>query len=183
MAIKTKKDVKRKKGTPSKKGKPSRTTTIRETSKLAGLNKRYFSKVKQEFHDIDYADELNQKEKEFLSSFMEENLGARFNHSGKKLNKSKSSKREIYNENNARQRDTYAVGRASGGMVDIDPEVAVSIWQERYVNHNFEDEMFKPKEEIGLMTRREYQRLVDSGADIPEDMVLFYTMYYDLEQS
>jgi hypothetical protein len=183
MAIKTKKNVKRKKVTPSKKGKPARTASARETSKFAGLNKRYFSKVKQEFHDIDYSDKLSYKEKEFLSSFMEEILGARFNHNGKKLNKTKSSKREIYNENNARQRDTYAQGRATGRMVDIDPEVAMSVWQERYINHNYEDDMFKPKEEIGLMTKREYQRLVDSGADIPEDMVIFYTMYYDLEET
>lgn len=181
MAIKTKKNIKRKKGTPSKKGKPSRTTSIRETSKLAGLNKRYFSKVKQEFHDIDYTDQLNPKEKEFLSAFMEEKLGARFNHSGKKLHKSKSSKREIYKENNARQRDTYAQGRATGRIIDIDPETAMGLWQERYVNHNYEDEMFKPKEEAGLMSKREYQRLLDSGADIPEDMQIFYTMYYDLE--
>ncbi len=181
MATKANKNVKRKKSTPSKKNKPQGATSARKTNKLAGLNPRLFSKIKQEFHDIDYAKDLPPKLQEYMASFMEESLGARFNHDGKKHIKSKANKKKIYTENNARQRDTYALTRATGRMVDIDPEIAVSIWQERYLDHDFEDSMLKQEEKPELLTKREFKKLLDSGAEIPFEMLAFYMDYYDLE--
>jgi hypothetical protein len=112
---------------------------------------------------------------------MEEKLGARFNHGGKVHHKSKTSKREIYTENNARQRDVYAQGRASGRKVDIDPEVAMDMWQERYMDMNFEEAILKEKEVQELMSKREFIRLMSSGAVLPFEMVAFYIDFYKLE--
>ncbi len=181
MAAKANKESKRKKSTPSKKNKPTGAASARKADKLAGLKPRFFSRVKQEFHDIDYADSLPQKAQEFLSSFQEESLGARFNHSGKKHYKTKASKRKIYNENNARQRDVYSVYRAAGRMVDIDPEIAIQIWQENHVDYDYEERMLQEQETPELMTKKEFKTLMDSGAEIPFEMFAFYMDYYDLK--
>lgn len=183
MAIKTKKDIKCKKSTQSQESKPKGKKTAREVAKYPGLNPKFFSKVKQEFHDIDYIDELSPKDKEYLSSFMEEKLGARFNHGGKVHHKSKTSKREIYTENNARQRDVYAQGRASGRKIDIDPEIAMDMWQERYMDTDFESIMLKADEVPELMSKREFIKLMSSGAILPFEMVAFYIDFYKLEES
>ena len=181
MANKTKKATRVTESTTSKKNKPSGATTARATSKHPGLNPKLFSRIKQEFHDIDYAEQLSEKDKDYLSSFMEEKLGARFNHDGKKHHKTKSSKRGIYNENNARQRDTYSLGRATGKMVDIDPEIAVGIWQEKYLNYDFEESMIPEKEVPELLTKREFNKLLKDGAELPFEMMAFYIDYYDID--
>lgn len=81
---------------------------------LAGLNPRKFSKIKQEFHDIDYIDKLSEEEKLWLHKFMEEDLGARFNHSGKKIYRKKVDELESYKRNNRRNFDVYSRNRAAG---------------------------------------------------------------------
>lgn len=178
MAKKVKRNQKRKKVTPSKKSKPKRKKTIRDSSYHPALNKRFFSKVKQEFHDIDYAHTLDDKAKAFLASYMEEHLGARFNHSGKKLTKSKAGKQKVYNENNARQRDQYSIARATGRIVDISPELALAMWQERYVNHEATDPLEAVVEQPELLTLQEYTKLRKSGATIPDDLRMFYDALY-----
>ena len=179
MGRTSKKNTGRQKVKPVKKNNPVGAKANTRRGSLEGLNKRKFSKVKQEFHDIDYADQLNDKDKLFLSSFMEEHLGARLNHCGKKHNKSKASKRAIYNQNNARQRDVYSQTKATGRLLD-NPETAIQIWQERYMDVNFEEIMLAKEPAQTIMTRREWIRLLDSGADISEEMRIFYMMYYDL---
>lgn len=89
---------------------------------LAGLNPRKFSRIKQEFHDIDYLDQLNEKELEWLHRFMEEDLGARFNHSGKRIYKKKQDELDSYRRNNQRNFDIYSRGRAQG-LIQLDKEV------------------------------------------------------------
>lgn len=105
------------------------------------MNEKYFSRIKQEYYDIDYINKLSPEEKEWLSSFMEEDLGARFNHGGKKIHKKKSQKRESFNRNNARNRDMYSIAKATGKVVDVDLEDAVKYWEESYVDNNFEDKL------------------------------------------
>lgn len=174
MAKKAPSNKKHKKVTQIKKNKQKRKQTARDAVKNPGLEKRYFSKIKQEVHEIDYAHKLSEKDKAFLSSFNEETIGSRFNHNGKKHYKSKRAKKEIYTENNARNRDQFSISRATGTMVDIDPEVAISIWQEKYVNFDFEEQMLKEPDEAEILTERQYRRLVEDGASIPEEMRLFY---------
>ena len=124
----------------SKRGpEKKRRITRKDASQYPGLNEKYFSRIKQEYYDIDYINKLSSEEKEWLSSFMEEDLGARFNHKGKKIYKKKSKKRESYDRNNARNRDIYSIAKATGKISDVSTEEAVSVWEDNYVNENYED--------------------------------------------
>lgn len=89
--------------------------------KNVGLKKEKFSRIKQEYHDIDYVNKLNPEEKEFLSTFMEEDLGARFNHPKKRLYKEKKDELLSYRRHNARERDTYSRAKAAGKLMFEDP--------------------------------------------------------------
>lgn len=175
MGKKIKKNTGRKKSNSRKKKKQAGRKTIRAATKNAALTKRFFSKVKQEYHDFDYIHQLSEKDKAYLNSFIEEKLNARFNHDGKKLHKTKAQKRAIYTENNARQRDMYSNSKAQGMVIDIDPEKAMDVWQERYINPEFEPIVEETPE---LLTKQEYLKLKKSGASIPQDMIDFYEQYY-----
>lgn len=72
---------------------------------------------------------------------MEEDLGARFNHCGKKIYKKQSKKRESFNRNNARNRDIYSIAKATGKISDVSTEDAVQYWENTYVDNNYEDKM------------------------------------------
>lgn len=61
----------------------------------------------QQWLDFDYLDKLTDKEKAWLSQFCSEYYSADFRTKDRSpLHKSKKKKREIYNSNNARNRDT-----------------------------------------------------------------------------
>lgn len=187
MARKSKKNVSRKKRIGLSSGKKKRRTTAREIAKFAALNPRFFSRVKQEFHDFDYIDKLDDKNKALLNSFIEETLNARFNHNGKKLYKSKKAKREMYRDNNSRQRDVTSLGKARGKYIDIDPNVYIEHEQSRLIDQHlhildFEDAILKPEETPGLLTKREFIKLMDSGAYVPMEIIAFYEEYYNLPE-
>ena len=88
----------------------------RSKTKTPGLQKNLFAKVKQEYHDLDYIDTLSAEEKEFMSQFMEEWLGARLNHERDKMHSTKAERKRVYDMNNARQRDIYSQARAMGKL-------------------------------------------------------------------
>jgi hypothetical protein len=176
---KIKRKVKKKAGTKKKK-------TIRDKNRFSALEKRFFSRVKQEYHDFDYIDKLGDKDKSILNSFIEESLGARFNHDGKKIYKSKTKQREIFNENNSRQRDLYSLLKAQGRLMDVPTDRAIHEWQEKYENLNPEEQLLKKPdviEETEVLTRREYERLKASGAYIPMEMLAFYDDLYPDKKS
>src|ERR1700675_796652 len=86
-------------------------------SKFPGLDPKMNTRIRQNSIDQDYIDKLSEKEKQWLNNFMEESVGANFNHEGKKHYKTKAEKRKIYTENNARNRDIMS--RVSAiGMLD-----------------------------------------------------------------
>jgi hypothetical protein len=93
------------------------------------LEKRFFSKAKQEYHDIDYVDQLSDKEKRWLNSFLEESLGARLNHPFKKIHKSKKDRKQIFSANNARNRDIASlytkISNEPGIFIDSDERNSV----------------------------------------------------------
>lgn len=93
---------------------PKKKATSKSRNVISGLNRNKFSRIKQEFHDIDYADKLTQEEKIWLATFMEEDLGARMKHPGKKIYKKKKDKLEAYRRNNKRNWDIYSIARATG---------------------------------------------------------------------
>lgn len=100
--------------------KKSTKVTKRSREKYPGLVKNLNTKVRQELIDHDYIDKLNHKEKEFLSNFNEEYVGANFNHKGRKLHRSAESRRQCYNRNNARNRDIHSISSVTGALVNMD---------------------------------------------------------------
>lgn len=129
-----------------------RTPTIKKTSKTnekikketrrdrdshSGLRKRFFSRIKQEFFDLDYIHLLDKEMQDFLSQFMNEWLGA--NTKDAKHHKTKKDKKRVNDANNARNRDIYANKRASGTMIDY--EKIRPIFDEIYGTGNYEDDL------------------------------------------
>ena len=93
--------------------------------KNPGLKSNKFSRIKQEFFDQDYIDQLSEKEKDWLSKFNDEWLGARvrsfkklkrYGNKGGQLHKTKKKIKECYDNNNARNRDIFGVSRATGRL-------------------------------------------------------------------
>jgi truncated hemoglobin YjbI len=89
----------------------------RERAVYPGLEKRLFSRIKQEYHDYDYVDKLSDKDKKWLSDFTSEWLGANLNDSDKKMHKSNKRRKQVFDMNNARNRDLLSNVKA-GGLVD-----------------------------------------------------------------
>jgi len=89
---------------------PSKKTT-RGATRLAGLEKRFFSKAKQEYHDFDYINQITDEETLiWLNDFIEEWVGARLNHKGeKKFHENKEDRKRIWDANNARNRDMISI--------------------------------------------------------------------------
>lgn len=113
---------KRKSSTKSPKTTRKKKPTRYSQTKNVGLKKEFFSRIKQEYHDIDYCDKLSDKEKDWLSRFMQEDLGANFSHKGGKIYRSKRDRKACYDRNNARQRDIYGIAKATGKVIDIEYE-------------------------------------------------------------
>lgn len=137
--------AKKKRG-PEKKARPK---SKRDLRKYPGLDKTLFSKIKQEFHDIDYAHKLSESEKKWLSQFMEEDLGAQLNpetlknkYNRKALNKSKTQRKGCFDRNNHRNVDIYGVGRATGRLADI-KSPAIESYLEEQDDTNYEDYLIK----------------------------------------
>lgn len=102
----------------SKKSKKKKTK--RSEVKYPALNSNYMPKVRQEYFDIDYLDQLSEKEKAFMNKFMNEELNASFKNDGTDLNKTKEEKRKAYSNNNSRNRCLYGVTKANGLMQNED---------------------------------------------------------------
>jgi len=89
----------------------------RHKEKFAALNVKRQVRLRHEALDMDYLSQLNDKEKAWLNSFLEETVITNFQHKGKKHYKSKKKKREFYSDNNARNRCMYTKAKA-GGLID-----------------------------------------------------------------
>ncbi len=94
--------------------------TKRSEVRFPGLVKEVNPKTRWEYLDQDYANQLSDKDKEYLSNFNEEYLSGNFNHKGKKLHRTKKEKRDCYNRNNARNRDLYTINRTRGWIADAE---------------------------------------------------------------
>jgi len=118
-----------------KKPKEARKETRRDRDSHSGLKKRFFSRIKQEFFDLDYIHLLDDAAQDFLSHFMNEWLGA--NTKDAKYHKTKKDKKRVNDANNARNRDIYANKRAAGAMIDY--EKIRPIFDEIYGTDNYEE--------------------------------------------
>jgi hypothetical protein len=121
-----------KKAGKAKRAPAKKAFKARDKIRNVGLDGRKFSKIKQEYHDIDYVDKLSDEEKEWLSRFMEEDLGARFNHPGKKVYRKKADRIASFRRNNARQRDMYSLAKATGLINDGEPGEAIEELQRQH---------------------------------------------------
>lgn len=81
-----------------------------------GLETKSFPKNKQWMVDQDYSDKLSPEEKEFLGRFNQEYYRNRFESSEKDLHSTPEQKKSCYSNENARNRDLYAI-KNTGGMV------------------------------------------------------------------
>lgn len=71
------------------------------------------SKVRQEFLDYDYLNDLTQEEYDWLAAFTHEDNCANFSHGGQKvLPRKKEMKKAMYDKNNARNRDAFGISHA-----------------------------------------------------------------------
>jgi hypothetical protein len=176
MAKKVQKHTKRKKITQSKKGKRAGRPTVRSASSYPALQQRFYSKIKQEYFDIDYLDKLDKKTLKVLNEFMEETLNARFNHPGTKRLKTKAQKKVSMDANNARNRDLYSIIRATGMFSDVPVEKALEDFQiEQYDNCLIVPDPYENSDEtIEILTEAEYDKLIASGVNFTKDVKDFY---------
>jgi hypothetical protein len=79
----------------------------RDKVKYPGLNKQYTTRIRQEYLDMDYIDQLSEDDKKWLNRFFEEELNSQFKNDGTDLNKTKEERKKIYDRNNAQNRDLY----------------------------------------------------------------------------
>lgn len=179
VSKKRKSKVKKKKVIPKKK---------RDIVKTPGLNKNLFSKVKQEYHDIDYAGELTHKEQVWLSQFMEEYLGAQldekrlmYKYARKAMHKTKRQRKDCFDRNNARQRDIQGLGRAMGTLNGMDRFV-LDILDEAAEDPNFEElriELIEAEKVFdSILSLEEYETLKDR---LTPDVNEFYIKHYKIK--
>lgn len=71
------------------------------------LIKKYNSRVRQEYIDMDYLEQLNEAELEWMNKFMGEYNNASFNNDGTDIDQSAEGKKSAYDRNNARNRCLY----------------------------------------------------------------------------
>lgn len=94
--------------------------TKRSKKKYPYLEKRVNSRVRQEYLDYDYVDQLSDEEKEFLNKFSGEHYGGTFQKDGSDLTANDDEGyRESYNRNNARNRDLYGRVRNKVGATKL----------------------------------------------------------------
>jgi hypothetical protein len=94
----------------------------RNKVKHPGLKKQYNSRIKQEYLDCDYVNQLSEEEKDFLSDFNEEYYGANLDYKdleNNRFHKTQADKKACTDRNNARNRCLYGNVKASGRTVDV----------------------------------------------------------------
>ena len=100
-----------------------RTKPPRGQVKYPAVDKKYTPKTRAEYLDIDYFDQLNEEEKEFINKFYEEDLQASFKRDGSDLFDD-TERKASYGRNNARNRCMYTRAKAMGRVMDSTNDVA-----------------------------------------------------------
>lgn len=86
-----------------KSNKPTRRSKV----KHASLNKRFNSRIKQEYLDADYLEKLSASELDWYAKFMDEWNGASFQKDGNDIDQTAEGRKASYDRNNARNRCLY----------------------------------------------------------------------------
>lgn len=114
--------------------------TKRSRTKHPGLKKELYSKIKQQYYDIDYVNSLSDEEKQWLNDFMTEFLGANLKESETLKHNNKTLSKSVYDANNARNRDIYNIAR-TGGRLDSLDEALLNQLEESEIDEEFEDRL------------------------------------------
>ena len=76
-------------------------------------------KNRNEFNDYDYLNKLTKEEYDWLRRFQREYLNADFQHGGDILHSSDKLRKDCFNQNNSRNRDTYAYAKVRNSLFNI----------------------------------------------------------------
>ncbi len=102
--------------------KSSKKKTKRSETKYPALDPKLNPRVRQEYIDFDYVDQLSEEEKEWLNAFSEEYHCASL-HKNSEVHKNRfhntlELKKSASDANNDRNRCTYSIAKASGLVSD-----------------------------------------------------------------
>lgn len=120
--------------------------TKRSKTKYPGLKKELFSKIKQQYFDVDYVNSLSEEEKQWLNDFMTEFLGANLNESKERMHNTSDLRKSVFDANNARNRDIYNVAR-TGGRLDSLDEALLNQLEESEIDEEFEERLINKIDE------------------------------------
>lgn len=94
--------------------KPKKTKIPRNSEKYPTFNLKRQVSNRREILEVDYLNQLSEKDKDWLNRFNEEFALANFNHKGKLLDGSKEARKKSYDANNARNRCLYTKAKVTG---------------------------------------------------------------------
>lgn len=109
-----------KKKTADKRGKKAKApqwNNKRAKQKYPALDKNYNLKIRHELFDQDYIHLLNEEEKKFLNKFNSEFFNASVDKK-EPLHSTDELRKDVYDRNNSRNRDIYAISIATGLLKD-----------------------------------------------------------------
>lgn len=123
-----------------------------EKQQYPSFNVNYQVANRKELLDQDYIDKLSPSEKKWLDAFNQETIITNFNHSGKKHYNSKKKRREIYKENNLRNKDIFSNLKANNKLL-----YSGSVGKEKNLsNQNVEDYLTSIKETNTFNSEEDY---------------------------
>lgn len=95
-------------------------------------------KIRNDFSDMDYAHKLDKNALNFLKAFNREYYNADLKHKYKKLHKSKKHRKSVYDLNNEKNRDVYALLKCRGMLLlaGCNPELIESNILKKLWNKN-----------------------------------------------
>lgn len=120
--------------------KNNKKTTKRSKAKYPALIPGLNSRIRQEYNDYDYLDQLNEEEKTWLNKFTEEYTNASFKNDGTDLHKTDAERKDSYDRNNARNRCLYGRIKLNNAADKVsDYEDVVHALEESQTINNVED--------------------------------------------
>lgn len=120
----------------------------RQQAKYPGLKKELYSKVKQQYFDIDYINTLSEEEKQWLNDFLNEYYGANLNESKERMHNTPTLRKDVFDRNNARNRDIYNVAITGGRLDHLDDALLIKL-QEFESDDEFEERLIDLIDEEG----------------------------------
>lgn len=171
---------------------------FKKNIRLNAVNPKHATKVRKDLLDVDYADKLDEYTYLWHVQFTDEyTAGAvQKTKTGKvkagHLHNTPELAKKVYDANNWRNNDIYAVSKANGLLKPIDmtfDENNEEVENKQITNVNLTEMAIISKidneniesEDDQYLTKREFINLLKSGASIPEEMKEFYKKRYKLE--